>query len=63
LIASFGDEAAQAPGGAAAIRRASPQALHRLRPWQERVFGRFVALVAQGEPDGSRGRFADISAP
>jgi GMP synthase-like glutamine amidotransferase len=63
FVTSFGDEAVDAPGGPAAIRRATPQALDVLRPWRVLVFDRFAALVSQTEPDGSRGCFADISAP
>ncbi len=63
FMASFADEAVHAPGGATAIRRATPQALDRLRPWQELVFTRFAALVGQAQADGSRGCFADISSP
>jgi GMP synthase-like glutamine amidotransferase len=63
FIASFGGEALDAPGGAAAIRRATPQALDRLRPWQALVFDRFAALVSEATQDGSRGCFADISTP
>lgn len=63
FVAAFGDEADGMPGGAAAIRRATPRALHELGPWRQVVFYRFASLVAGVEGDGSRDRFADISSP
>jgi len=63
FVAAFGDEADGMPGGAAAIRRATPRALDALGPWRELVFDRFARLVAGVEGDGSRDRFADISSP
>ncbi|HEY1652776.1 MAG TPA: type 1 glutamine amidotransferase [Acidimicrobiales bacterium] len=63
FVAAFGDEATHAPGGAVAIRRATPHALDALLPWRELVLDRFATLVAGVEADGSRDHFADISSP
>ena len=63
FVTAFVDEARTVAGGPDAIRRATPLALEQLRPWQKLVFDRFAALVAGSDGDGSRGRFADISAP
>jgi hypothetical protein len=65
FLREFGADAARAPGGAPAIRRATAGALETLSPWRDLVFDRFAALVDAGTgaaaPDGSRHRFADIS--
>ena len=63
FVDAFGDEAGCAPGGAAAIRRATPGRLEQLRPWQRLVFARFAALVGGGNGHASRDHFANISSP
>ncbi len=63
FVDAFADEAGCAPGGAAALRRATPRQLERLRPWQQLVFDRFAALVSGAHGDESRDRFANISSP
>jgi GMP synthase-like glutamine amidotransferase len=65
FLGAFAADAARAPGGAPAIRRATTPSLEALSPWRDLVFDRFAALVAAGTgaaaPDGSRHRFAHIS--
>jgi GMP synthase-like glutamine amidotransferase len=65
LVHAFPGEAALAPGGAEAIRRATGPALAALSMHRDLVFDRFAGLVAAGDtraaPHGSPPRFADIS--
>jgi GMP synthase-like glutamine amidotransferase len=63
FVDAFAEEAAFAPGGAAALRRATPYQLEQLRPWQRLVFDRFAALAGGAHGDESRDRFANISSP
>ncbi len=63
FVDAFADEAGWAPGGAAALRRATPHRLEQLRPWQQLVVDRFAALVSGAHGDESRDRFANISSP
>lgn len=46
FLHAFGADAAGAPGGADAIRSATPAALHELAPVRDLVCARFAALVA-----------------
>jgi GMP synthase-like glutamine amidotransferase len=46
FLTAFGSEAASAPGGAAAIRAATPTAVRALAPARDLVCGRFADLVA-----------------
>jgi hypothetical protein len=65
LRREFAADAARAPGGPPAIRRATASSLETLSPWRDLVFDRFATLVAAGAgaaaPGGSPHRFADIS--
>ncbi|HEY6471880.1 MAG TPA: type 1 glutamine amidotransferase [Acidimicrobiales bacterium] len=63
FVDAFTEEAGCAPGGATALRRATPHQLEQLRPWQQLVFDRFAALVGGAHGDESRDRFVDISSP
>jgi hypothetical protein len=63
FVDAFAEEAGCAPGGAAALRRATPRRLEQLRPWRELVFDRFAALVVGVRGNESRDRFANISSP
>jgi GMP synthase-like glutamine amidotransferase len=43
MVRAFPEDAALAAGGAAAIRRTTPEALASLAPWRDLVFDRFTA--------------------
>jgi GMP synthase-like glutamine amidotransferase len=65
LLGAFPIDAAQAPGGAPAMKEATTAALADLAPWRDLAFDRFAGLVAGAAgrhgQGGSRHRFADIS--
>jgi GMP synthase-like glutamine amidotransferase len=65
FLDAFAEDARRAPGGADAIRSATPAALSALRASRDLIFSRFGALVAAGghrvEPAESLRRFANIS--
>ena len=49
MVRAFSEEAALAAGGAAAIRRTTPEALAALAPWRDLVFDRFTAMVGEAD--------------
>lgn len=61
FLDAFAEEAASAPGGANAVRHATPGALAKLRQPRDLVLDRFAAVVSSGSGDGSRDRFAEVS--
>jgi GMP synthase-like glutamine amidotransferase len=65
LVRAFPADAALAPGGVAAVLAGSGRALDALSTLRDLVFDRFAALVVAGPdpaaPDGSPGRFAEVS--
>jgi GMP synthase-like glutamine amidotransferase len=63
FLRAFAHEAACAPGGAAAVRRATPAAVAGLSSWRELVLDRFAGVVGGARPDRSLHRFADVSEP
>jgi GMP synthase-like glutamine amidotransferase len=67
FVAAFPADAARAPGGAGAIRSATPAALGDLHTWRDLALDRFAALATRRWPalveGGSPHGFADISEP